>query len=130
MENSSILASEWLSTTTDRGWVKAALEVHKKLKACHKDVKDWFCKPVPREVGDYHSIIFHATDLATIESRLKDNGFASPDDWVAAVRTVFRNAFVYNRPTDPTGVKVLSVAEAASMAFEKEMLRLRGVVML
>jgi hypothetical protein len=128
IESGSLLASEWLSSASDRGWVKAANEVLKRLRRAHKDASYWFGTPVPPAVSDYHKIIFHPMDLTTVETKLKDGGFATPDEWIAAVRTIFRNCFVYNRRDDPTGAKVLAIAEVVSAAFEKELLRMRGVV--
>ncbi len=112
--------------------MKAANEVMKRLRSAHKDIRNWLYTPVPAAVTDYHVIIFHPMDLATVEARLKDGSFATPDEWIAAVRTVFRNCFVYNRggAADPTGAKVLAIADAGSAVFEKEMMRLRGVVLL
>ncbi len=131
VEQTSVLCTEWMSTEADRGWVKAALDVMRKVKACDPSVKQWLCVPVPVEVvTDYPRVIFHPQDLGTIEAALKDNGYGSPDAWIAAVRTVFRNVFVYNREDGGVGSKVIAAADAASQMFEKEMLRLRGVTVI
>lgn len=110
--------------------MKVALEVTKRVKASHRDVKHWFCSAVPETVTDYYTIIFHPTNLALIEAQLREGAFETPEEWMASMRTVFRNAFVYNRASDETGRAVLAVAEAASSCFEREVLRLRGVVVL
>ena len=123
------VAAEWAGRMSDRGWVKAALEVMKKVKA-QKDVVKFFDKPVSASVTDYHALIFHPVDLAALDASLRDGRLGSPDEWAAAVRTMFRNAFVYNRPSDPFGAMVLRAAEAGSATFEKEMMRLRGIVIL
>ena len=128
-----MLAAEWQSTTTARGWVKAALEVMRKMKGGEQAavVKQWLCVPVPvHMVPDYPRVIFHPQDLGSIEAALKDNGFGSPDEWIAAVRTVFRNVFVYNKPDGGIGSKIIAAADATSNVFEKELLRLRGVTVL
>ena len=128
-----MICTEWMSTEVDRGWVKAALEVMRKIKACDQGptVKHWLCVPVPlHQVPDYPRVIFHLQDLGTIEAKLKDNGFASPNDWIAAVRTVFRNVFVYNKPDGGVGSKIIAAADSASHVFEKEMLRMRGITVI
>lgn len=121
-----MLCTEWMSSEADRGWVKAALDVMRKVKACDKAavVKQWLCVPVPvHVVPDYPKVIFHPQDLGTIEAALKDNGFASPDAWIAAMRTVFRNVDVYNKPDGGIGSLIISAADSASQVFEKEILR-------
>ena len=132
MEQHSLLVNEWLSTTSDRGWVKAALEVMRKIKTCDQGplIREWLSVKVPVErVPDYTSVIFHLHDLGSIEAALKDNGFAGPDDWINAVRTVFRNVIVYNK-NDGIGAKIIAAAEAGSSVFEKEMYRLKGVTVI
>ena len=133
MEQHSLLVSEWMSTTSDRGWVKTALEVMRKVKSCDQGplIKAWLSVPVPVErVPDYVNVIFHRHDLGTIETTLKDNGFAGPDDWINAMRTVFRNVLVYNKQDNGIGSQIIAAAEAGSSAFEKEMLRLKGVTVI
>lgn len=126
MEQGSLLANEWISTATDRGWVKTAVEVMRKISKC-KDIK-LLSTPVPLDlVRDYTTVIFHLQDLGSIEAALKENGFAGPDDWINAVRTVFRNATVYNKEDFDIGSMILAAAEAGSNVFEKEMLRLKGI---
>ncbi len=125
-----------MSLAPDRAWVKAALEIMKKLRSADKNVKLFFCVKVPAPTWSqqltqsYLSIIHHVTDLGTIEQALKDGRYVTPDEWVAQVRTVFRNAFVFNDPRDATSKAILDCAENASKIFEKEMMRLRGVVVI
>jgi hypothetical protein len=80
-------------------------------------------------VKDYTSIIFHQQDLGTIQASLEKKLFLSPDAWIAAVRTVFRNSLIYNssQDDDDTSCMVLLAARSASAVFEKEMMRLRGI---
>ena len=133
VEQHSLLVSEWMSTMADRGWVKTALEVMRKVKSCEQGplIRQWLSVPVPVErVPDYTNVIFHRHDLGTIESTLKDNGFAGPDEWINAMRTVFRNVLVYNKQDGGIGSQLILAAEAGSSAFEKEMLRLKGVTVI
>jgi len=100
--------------------------VMRKISKC-KDIK-LLSTPVPLDlVRDYTTVIFHLQDLGSIEAALKENGFAGPDDWINAVRTVFRNATVYNKEDFDIGSMILAAAEAGSNVFEKEMLRLKGI---
>lgn len=128
----SKLFAEWTGGE-GREWVKAALSTMQKMKTCDQGavVKQWLCVPVPVEqVPDYPRVIFHPQDLGTIEAKLRSGGFASPDDWIAAVRTVFRNVFVYNKPDGGIGSVIIKAADCASGVFEKELLRLRGITVL
>jgi hypothetical protein len=133
VEKTSQLAREWLSLAPDRSWVKSACEVMKKLKQL-TNVRAFLCVPVPAATWppqlthNYLSIVHHPSNLGSIEQQLKDGQLATPDAWVACVRTVFRNAFVFNAPTDPDSKAVLAAAELASRVFETEMMRLRGVI--
>lgn len=114
-------------------WVATALKVMQEMRKAHPLVKTYFCVPVPvHQVVDYPSIIYHPQDLGSIEAGLKSGALGHPETWQAAVRTVFRNAYVYNKggPVDPTGQVVLTVAEAASRVFELAMFKERNVVML
>ena len=123
------MAAEWQQRDASVTWVRTALEVVKKLKNKDAKIREFLCAPVPAAVSDYHHIILHPQDLGSIEARLRSGGFAHPDEWIAAVRTVFYNAFVYNRPVG-IGVAVLAAANAGSKLFEEELLRLRGIVRL
>ena len=49
-------------------------------------------------IPDYPVIIKHPIDLRTIETKLNAGQIETPDEFVALVRTVFRNAYVYNKP--------------------------------
>lgn len=128
--NSSVLVSELISISTGLGWENTALDVMRKVKWCDEAVKMFLGSPVPSEhVPDYTSIIFHPTDLGTIQKKLKSSGFVTPNDWINACRTAFRNALVYSKEGGSAGSAqaILQAAEAASTVFEKEMIRLHGI---
>ena len=110
----------------------------KKVKGADANIKVYFCNPVPvltgrnswnaELVSSYNSLIFHKSDLGTIEARLKEGGFPSPAHWENAVRTAFRNSFVFNKPgLDAISDAVLAAAEAGSKVFELEICRLKGI---
>jgi hypothetical protein len=107
-----------------RRWQKACQQVLKKCTAARKLA--WpFMEPVNWEVlniPDYPVIIKHPIDLRTIETKLNAGQIETPDEFVALVRTVFRNAYVYNKPGDPSGVR--ECAEKLSELFEKELKKL------
>ena len=72
-------------------------------------------------IPDYPAIIKHPMDLKTIGDAL-GGVITTPDEFTALCRTVFRNAFVYNKPGQPDGVR--ECAEKLSLVFEKEILKL------
>ena len=68
------------------------------------------------------AIIKHPMDLRTIEGMLTRGEITTPDEFTALCRTVFRNAFVYNKPGQPDGVR--ECAERLSLVFEKEIAKM------
>ena len=117
---------EWTTPLSQgkRKWQKTCAGILKKLFTMKRQA--WpFVEPVDWEAlnsPDYPVIIKHPMDLKTIESKLHDGHIESPDEFVALVRTVFRNAYVYNAKGDPSGVR--ECAEKLSQAFEKELSKL------
>ena len=117
---------EWTTPLSQgkRKWQKTCAGILKKLFTMKRQA--WpFVEPVDWEalnIPDYPVIIKHPMDLKTIESKLHDGHIESPDEFVALVRTVFRNAYVYNAKGDPSGVR--ECAEKLSQAFEKELSKL------
>ena len=118
--------SEWNVPLSSgkRRWQKSCQQILKKCTAARKLA--WpFLEPVNWEVlniPDYPVIIKHPIDLRTIETKLNAGQIETPDEFVALVRTVFRNAYVYNKPGDPSGVR--ECAERLSEIFEKELKKL------
>ena len=107
-----------------RQWQKQCLNVLKKMTT-QKKLSWAFNEPVdPVALGipDYPAIIKHPMDLKTIEGLLLSGAITTPDEFTALCRTVFRNAFVYNKPGQPDGVR--ECAERLSLVFEKEILKL------
>ena len=118
---------EWnmpLSQCT-RGWQKLCHNVLKKMFTTHKKLSWPFNEPVdPVAFGipDYPDIIKHPMDLKTIESMLLSGQITTPDEFTALCRTVFRNAYVYNKPGAADGVR--EAAEKLSLVFEKEVAKM------
>ncbi len=117
---------EWTTPLSQgkRKWQKTCAGILKKLFTMKRQA--WpFVEPVDWEalnIPDYPVIIKHPMDLKTIESKLHDGHIERADECVALVRTVFRNAYVYNAKGDPSGVR--ECAEKLSQAFEKELSKL------
>jgi hypothetical protein len=61
-------------------------------------------------------------DLKTIEGMLQSGQIVTPDEFTALCRTVFRNAYVYNKPGAQDGVR--ECAEKLSLVFEKELAKM------
>ena len=51
-------------------------------------------------IPDYLEIIKQPMDLGTIQKNIEEHVILSRDDFAAAVRLVFDNAFKYNKPGD------------------------------
>ena len=104
----------------ERKWQKWALDVLKKLEKQPKHY--WpFKEPVDYvafNIPDYPLIVKHPMDLRTVGERLAEGIIETPDEFVGMVRTVFRNAFLYNKPGSAAGV--FECAEKLSKIFEKE----------
>jgi len=105
-------------------WQKQCLSLLKKM-LLQKKLSWAFNEPVdPVAMGipDYPEIIKHPMDLKTIERSLLEGRIATPDEFTAHCRTVFRNAYVYNKPGTADGVR--ECAEKLSMVFEKELAKM------
>jgi len=125
-EKSHGAQAEWNKPLTScaRQWQRACekllhrLMQDKKKSWCFKEPVD----PVGLGIPDYPVIIKHPMDLGTIETMLKKGEISAPDEFIALVRTVFRNAYVYNGTDDPSGVR--DTAQKASLFFEKEIAKM------
>lgn len=107
-----------------RQWQKQCLNLLKKM-TMQKKLSWAFNEPVdPVVLGipDYPNIIKHPMDLKTIEGMLLAGEIATPDEFTALCRTVFRNAYVYNKPGAADGVR--ECAEKLSLVFEKEIAKM------
>lgn len=59
-----------------------------------------FQKPVnAEEVPDYYNVITEPMDLETMEKRLEEDAYATPDDFVKDAKLVFNNCKRYNNDT-------------------------------
>ncbi|KAJ1448412.1 histone acetylation protein-domain-containing protein [Pelagophyceae sp. CCMP2097] len=79
-----------------------------------------FMRPVDAvalQLPDYHSVVPAPMDLGTVERRLADSHYATPQPFIEDVRLVFRNALRFNPPTNP----VHEAAAHLSLLFEKKL---------
>ena len=125
-EKSHSSQCEWNKplTACTRQWQKQCMNLLKKMMT-QKKLSWAFNEPVdPVALGipDYPAIIKHPMDLRTIEGMLTRGEITTPDEFTALCRTVFRNAFVYNKPGQPDGVR--ECAERLSLVFEKEIAKM------
>jgi len=75
-----------------------------------------FLKPVDASiVPDYYQIVRDPTDLSTIEAKLLNSIYANPRCFEAEVRTMFANAYVYNR----RGSDVYRMCQALERRFNR-----------
>jgi hypothetical protein len=81
-----------------------------------KEPVDWQRLNLP----EYPRWIKHPMDLGTIDRRLHGDNcrYTNPDDFVADVRMVFRNAYLFN----PEGNPVRNWARTLSLMFEEDLL--------
>lgn len=124
-EKSHASQCEWNSSRGgQKQWQKQCLAIIKKLRSQRKQA--WAFNepvdPVALNIPDYPDIIKHPMDLATLEGLLASGAIETPDQFVAQMRTIFRNSYVYNRPG--SGDLVYESAEKLSLSFEKELLKM------
>ena len=124
-EKSHASQCEWNSSRGgQKQWQKQCLAIIKKLRSQRKQA--WaFNEPVDHvalNIPDYPDIIKHPMDLATLENTLVSGAIETPDQFVAQMRTIFRNCYVYNKPGQVD--LVYESAEKLSLSFEKELLKM------
>ncbi|OAD78554.1 hypothetical protein PHYBLDRAFT_104245, partial [Phycomyces blakesleeanus NRRL 1555(-)] len=56
---------------------------------------------VALHIPDYPTIVKHPMDLSTIERKLNQGEYDTPDDFEADVRLMFKNCYLYNPPAIP-----------------------------
>jgi len=78
---------------------------------------DWKAYNLP----DYPEIIKHPMDLGTIDKKLLQNKYTSPEKFAADVRLVWKNAQTYNRSDSG----IYAAAEALSKLFEKKFAKIK-----
>ncbi|KAI8069552.1 hypothetical protein BC940DRAFT_332086 [Gongronella butleri] len=80
----------------------AVLRELKKTK--YRDLSYPFLQPVDYvalNIPDYPQIITHPMDISTIEQKLNQGDYESPDDFESDIRLMFNNCYRYNPPALP-----------------------------
>jgi len=73
------------------------------------------------QLYDYPEIIKKPMDLETIQNKLNEGKYPTPEKFCADVRLVWKNAMTYNRPDS----EIHKTAEDMSKAFEKKYARIK-----
>lgn len=73
-------------------------------KSKYKDINFPFLQPVDYvalNIPDYPKIIKHPMDLSTIEKKLNEGDYTTPEEFEADIRLMFNNCYTYNPPALP-----------------------------
>ncbi|KAF7730999.1 hypothetical protein EC973_001045 [Apophysomyces ossiformis] len=85
--------------------MKFCMQTLRELKrAKYRDINYPFLAPVDivtLNIPDYPSIVKRPMDLSTIETKLIDGSYESPESFEADIRLMFNNCYLYNPPTTP-----------------------------
>jgi len=117
---------EWVREPRETGWAKQCAQLLSKLMKSREgpifnQPVDWAALKIP----DYPEVVKCPMDLGTVKARLGDGTYKDPAEFIADVRLVFRNAFVYNKPD----TSVYKFAENLSKSFEETLWTWRGGVL-
>lgn len=108
------LLTFFFTTTEDAGWSPEMDELARQpkhgphyaqllhlLNEMQNHQSAWpFQKPVnAEEVPDYYNVITEPMDLETMEKRLEEDAYSSPEDFVKDAKLVFNNCRRYNNDT-------------------------------
>ncbi|KAK3232007.1 hypothetical protein Dsin_003888 [Dipteronia sinensis] len=86
---------------------------------CRKDTYGVFSDPVdPEELPDYHDIIAHPMDFATVRSKLDGGAYANLEDFEEDVLLICSNAMQYNSSDTVYFRQARSIQELAKKDFE------------
>ncbi|KAH7567011.1 hypothetical protein JRO89_XS07G0006600 [Xanthoceras sorbifolium] len=84
-----------------------------------KDTYGVFSEPVdPEELPDYHDIIAHPMDFATVRKKLDGGAYANLEDFEKDVLLICSNAMQYNSPDTIYFRQARSIQELAKKDFE------------
>ncbi|KAI8388339.1 Bromodomain-containing protein [Radiomyces spectabilis] len=73
-------------------------------KSKYRDINYPFLAPVDivaLNIPDYPSIVKHPMDLSTIERKLNEGDYTTPEEFEADMRLMFNNCYLYNPPAIP-----------------------------
>ncbi|PQE03301.1 histone acetyltransferase GCN5 protein [Rutstroemia sp. NJR-2017a BBW] len=78
-------------------------QLQRLLSSLQTHASSWpFLNPVNKdEVADYYEVITNPMDFATMEEKLEQDAYVTPDDFVKDAKLVFNNCRKYNNETTP-----------------------------
>ncbi|XP_011095408.1 uncharacterized protein LOC105174876 [Sesamum indicum] len=100
---------------------RKALELELILdKLQKKDIYGVYAEPVdPEELPDYHDVIKHPMDFATVRSKLGNGSYATLEQFESDVFLICSNAMQYNAPDTIYHKQARSIKELAIKEFHK-----------
>ncbi|XP_024977336.1 uncharacterized protein LOC112514928 isoform X2 [Cynara cardunculus var. scolymus] len=85
-----------------------------------KDIYGVYAEPVdPEELPDYHDVIKHPMDFATIRKKLAKGAYLTLNEFEHDVLLICRNAMQYNAPDTIYYKQASSIQEQAKLRFER-----------
>lgn len=94
-----------------------------------KDIYGVYAEPVdPEELPDYHDVIEHPMDFATVRNKLRNGLYASFEQFESDVFLICSNAMQYNSPDTVYFKQARSIQELAKSKFQKIRLNMEGDV--
>jgi bromodomain-containing factor 1 len=93
-------------TTVQHKFLLSNLRKAKKVKSA-----EWFLKPVDPvalNIPTYPTIITQPMDLGTLEQKLKDDVYATANDFMADFELIVSNSITFNGPTHPVSYAAMN----------------------
>ncbi|XP_031114666.1 bromodomain-containing protein 9 [Ipomoea triloba] len=85
-----------------------------------KDIYGVYAEPVdPEELPDYHDVIKHPMDFATVRNKLRNGSYARLELFESDVLLICSNAMQYNAPDTIYYKQARSIQELATKKFQK-----------
>ncbi|KAL2476332.1 DNA-binding bromodomain-containing protein [Abeliophyllum distichum] len=85
-----------------------------------KDIYGVYAEPVdPEELPDYHDVIEHPMDFATVRNKLGNGSYANLEQFESDVFLICSNAMQYNTPDTVYYKQARTIQEMAKRKFEK-----------
>lgn len=121
-----------VSSSSSSGGASAIAKLSEPLQECHQILKmfqgkpeaEAFLEPVDweqYELFDYPQVITQPMDLGTIQTKLEEGKYPSPNEFAKDMRLVWRNAMTYNRQDSD----IYATADKLSKLFEKKISKIK-----
>lgn len=75
--------------------------------------------PVQFNILDYFDIIKHPMDLGTIDTKLDQNAYPSIEPFLADIKLIFDNCYLYNNEYDPVTLDAKKLEESFKRQLKK-----------